>query len=114
MISEGAKSLYSMEKLSLHGYGFDVLKQIPALLRMRRSLGDHFIANPPQIFIGIDAPDFNFSLEKRLKKRALRPFIMSVRQYGPGEKGGWVKSSARSIICLPCFRSSQHFMKLMV
>ena len=72
MISEGAKSLYSMEKLSLHGYGFDVLKQIPALLRMRRSLGDHFIANPPQIFIGIDAPDFNFSLEKRLKKKGIK------------------------------------------
>ena len=72
MISEGAKSLYSMEKLSLHGYGFDVLKQIPALLRMRKSLGDHFIANPPQIFIGIDAPDFNFSLEKRLKKKGIK------------------------------------------
>ena len=72
MISEGAKSLYSMEKLSLHGYGFDVLKQIPALLRIRKSLGDHFIANPPQIFIGIDAPDFNFSLEKRLKKKGIK------------------------------------------
>ena len=72
MISEGAKSLYSMEKLSLHGYGFEVLKQIPALLRIRKSLGDHFIANPPQIFIGIDAPDFNFSLEKRLKKKGIK------------------------------------------
>lgn len=72
MISEGAKSLHSMEKLSLHGYGFDVLKQIPSLLRMRKQLGDYFIANPPQIFIGIDAPDFNFSLEKRLKKKGTK------------------------------------------
>lgn len=71
MISEGAKSLYPMDKLSLHGYGFDVLKQIPSLLRMRRKLGNHFIASPPQVFIGIDAPDFNFSLEKRLKKKGI-------------------------------------------
>jgi lipid-A-disaccharide synthase len=38
---------------------------------MRRQLGDFFIANPPQVFIGIDAPDFNFSLEKRLKKNGI-------------------------------------------
>lgn len=72
MMSEGAKSLYPMDKLSLHGYGFDVLKQIPSLIRMRKKLGDYFIANPPQVFIGIDAPDFNFSLEKRLKKKGIK------------------------------------------
>jgi len=71
MMSEGAKSLYPMDRLSLHGYGFDVLKQIPNLFTMRRQLGDFFIANPPQVFIGIDAPDFNFSLEKRLKKNGI-------------------------------------------
>lgn len=71
MMSEGAKSLYPMDKLSLHGYGFDVLKQVPSLFRMRKKLGDYFIANPPQVLIGIDAPDFNFSLEKRLKKKGI-------------------------------------------
>jgi lipid-A-disaccharide synthase len=71
MMSEGAKSLYAMEQLSLHGYGFDVLKKIPILFRMRKQLGDYFVANPPKIFIGIDAPDFNFSLEKRLKKQGI-------------------------------------------
>lgn len=72
MISEGAKSIYPMDKLSLHGYGFDVLKQIPSLLKLRKRLGNHFIENPPQLFIGIDAPDFNFSLEKRLKKKGIK------------------------------------------
>lgn len=71
MMAEGAKSLYSMDRLSLHGYGFDVLKQIPSLFRMRKQLGDYFITNPPNVFIGIDAPDFNFSLEKRLKKKGI-------------------------------------------
>lgn len=71
MMSEGAKSLYPMGKLSLHGYGFDVLKQIPSLFSMRKQLGNHFIENPPKVFIGIDAPDFNFSLEKRLKDHGI-------------------------------------------
>lgn len=71
MMAEGAKSLYPMERLSLHGYGFDVLKQIPSLFKMRKQLGNYFIANPPQVFIGIDAPDFNFSLEKRLKAKGI-------------------------------------------
>lgn len=71
MIAEGAKSLYPMDELSLHGYGFDVLKAIPGLLRMRRDLGNYYLTNPPKLFIGIDAPDFNFSLEKRLKKQGI-------------------------------------------
>ena len=71
MISEGAKSLYTMDKLSLHGYGFDVLSAIPGLIKMRRQLTKHFIANPPKVFIGIDAPDFNFALEKKLKDKGI-------------------------------------------
>jgi len=88
MISEGARSLYAMEKLSLHGYGFDVLRAIPGLIKMRRQLGDYFIANPPQIFIGIDAPDFNFSLEKRLKKNGVKTIHYVSPLYGLGAKGG--------------------------
>lgn len=71
MMAEGARSIYPMDKLSLHGYGFDVLKAIPGLLKMRKHLGDYFLAHPPQVFIGIDAPDFNFSLEKKLKKHKI-------------------------------------------
>ena len=71
MISECAKSLYTMYKLSLHGYGFDVLSAIPGLIKMRRQLTKHFIANPPKVFIGIDAPDFNFALEKKLKDKGI-------------------------------------------
>lgn len=71
MMAEGASSLFPMEKLSLHGYGLDVLKEIPALLSIRRRLYRYFVKNPPQVFIGIDAPDFNFSLEKKLKKKGV-------------------------------------------
>lgn len=71
MIAEGAKSLFPMDKLSLHGYGLDVLKQIPSVLKIRNKLYQQFVSNPPDVFIGIDAPDFNFSLEQKLKKKGV-------------------------------------------
>jgi len=71
MMGEGAVSLFPIERLSLHGYGFDVLRQIPGLLSIRKQLFQHFMQNPPDIFIGIDAPDFNFSLEKKLKRKGI-------------------------------------------
>lgn len=71
MIGEGAKSLFPMEALSVRGY-VEVLRHLPKLLKIRRQLGQYFLQNPPDLFIGIDAPDFNFSLERKLKRHAIR------------------------------------------
>ncbi len=71
MIGEGAKSLFPMEALSVRGY-VEVLRHLPKLLKMRRQLRRYFLQNPPDLFIGIDAPDFNFSLERKLKRRGIR------------------------------------------
>ncbi len=68
MMSEGAKSLYSIEQLSVRGY-VEVLKHLPALLSLRKSLIKQLISEKIDIFIGIDAPDFNFWIEKKLKKK---------------------------------------------
>jgi lipid-A-disaccharide synthase len=70
MMGEGAKSLFSMEALSVRGY-VEVLRHLPGLLKMRRQLLQHFLRNPPDLFIGIDAPDFNFGLERSLKRHGI-------------------------------------------
>jgi lipid-A-disaccharide synthase len=70
MQAEGAVSLYPMERLSL--IGFEALTKLPGLFHMRRALADHFIAHPPDLFIGIDVPDFNLGLEERLKAAGIR------------------------------------------
>ncbi|MDE2131916.1 MAG: lipid-A-disaccharide synthase [Betaproteobacteria bacterium] len=70
MQSLGAHSLYPMEKLSVRGY-VEVLKALPVLLRIRRELIRHFLAHPPDLFVGIDAPDFNLTLEKHLKQAGI-------------------------------------------
>ncbi|WP_073274535.1 lipid-A-disaccharide synthase [Microbulbifer donghaiensis] len=66
MLALGAHSLFPMERLSVMGL-VEPLKRLPELLKIRRTLRQHFIDNPPDLFIGIDSPDFNLSLEKSLK-----------------------------------------------
>lgn len=70
MQTEGAVSLFPMEHLAVRGY-FEVLRHLIGLLRMRRQLIAYFKKNPPDLFIGIDAPDFNLGLERKLKRRGI-------------------------------------------
>lgn len=70
MMAEGCHSLYSMERLSVMGL-VEVLKHLPELLSIRRRLRKHFLQHPPDVFIGIDAPDFNLGLETKLKKSGI-------------------------------------------
>lgn len=71
MMGEGAQSLFPMERLSVRGY-VEVVKHLFGLLRLRRQLLNHFLSNPIDLFIGIDAPDFNFWLEKKLKNKGIK------------------------------------------
>lgn len=67
MQEQGMVSLYPMERLSVMGL-IDPLKRLPELLRIRRRLLGHFLDHPPDIFLGIDAPDFNLPLERKLRR----------------------------------------------
>jgi lipid-A-disaccharide synthase len=67
----GGKALYDSERLAVMGF-IEPLKRLPELLRMRRRLCRHFIKNPPDVFIGIDAPDFTLSIERKLKQAGIR------------------------------------------
>ncbi|GAA0695646.1 lipid-A-disaccharide synthase [Marinobacterium maritimum] len=66
MLAEGCRSLYPLERLSVMGL-VEVLGRLPELLRARKRLIRHFIDNPPDVFIGIDAPDFTLGMERALK-----------------------------------------------
>ncbi len=70
MQAEGAVSLFPMERLAVRGY-FEVLRHLIGLLRMRRQLVAYFRKNPPDLFIGVDAPDFNLGLERKLKRHGV-------------------------------------------
>ncbi len=66
----GMDVLFPMEKLAVNGY-IEVLRHYPELVGIRRKLRERFIAEPPDLFIGIDAPDFNLGLESALKQHGI-------------------------------------------
>jgi lipid-A-disaccharide synthase len=70
MQEQGCRTLFSMEKLAVMGLG-EILKQLPQLLSLRHQLTQYFIANPPHVFIGVDSPEFNLDLEKKLKQHGI-------------------------------------------
>lgn len=67
MQTAGVVSLFPMEKLAVMGY-VEVLKRYFQIVGIRRKLIKYFKANPPDIFIGVDAPDFNLDVEMALKQ----------------------------------------------
>lgn len=66
MQAAGVHSLFPMEKLAVRGY-VEVLRHYREITGIRRKLKQFFLADPPQVFIGVDAPDFNLGLEAVLK-----------------------------------------------
>lgn len=67
MQAAGCQSLFPLEKLSVMGL-VEVLKHLPELLSIRRQLFERWQQNPPDLFIGVDAPDFNLPLAKKLHR----------------------------------------------
>lgn len=101
MQREGMESWFPAERLAVNGIG-DALRRVPELLGIRRQLLARIKAEQPAIFIGIDAPDFNLGVERRVK--AMR--IPTVHYVSPSVwawRGGRVKkirTSADHILCL--------------
>jgi lipid-A-disaccharide synthase len=71
MIAEGFDSLFAMDRLAVMGL-IEPLKRLPELLGIRKTLRERWIANPPDVMIGIDAPDFNLDLELRLREAGIK------------------------------------------
>ena len=70
LIEAGVEAIYPSEKLAVNGY-VEVLRHLPELLWIRSRITHYFLQERPRVFVGIDAPDFNFTLEAKLKQAGI-------------------------------------------
>jgi len=100
MLEAGCETLVDMERLSVMGLT-EVIGHLRELLRIRRDLTRHFLAHRPDVFIGVDAPDFNLGLERRLRSAGIR----TVHLVSPtvwAWRAGRVDAIRRSVDLLLC------------
>ncbi len=101
MIAQGFETWWPHSKLSIFGY-VDALLNIRELLSIRKQLGTRLISNRPDVFIGVDAPDFNFGLETRLREAGIKTvhFVCpSIWAWRP-ERIETIRRAADHVLCL--------------
>jgi len=101
MRAAGLDAWHDSQELAVMGLA-EVLAHLPRLLRLRRRLRKRLLAWKPDVFIGIDAPDFNLGVEKWLKQRGIRtvhyvsPSVWAWRE----ERAAKIGDSADRVLCL--------------
>lgn len=103
MLAQGLDSWWPQEKLAVMGL-VEVLKHIKELSGIRKGLVKRLLTDPPDVFIGIDAPDFNLGLEKQLKAKGV-PTVHyvspSIWAWRPGRIKGIAKAVSHILCLLP-------------
>jgi lipid-A-disaccharide synthase len=101
MLAQGFEAWWPSEKLSVFGY-VDALRHYRELLGIRNALRDRLLADRPDVFIGVDAPDFNFGLEAPLKAAGVPTvhFVCPSIWAWRGERVRKLALAADHVLCL--------------
>jgi len=107
MIKSGCIPWFHVSELSVMGI-FGVLRHLPRILRIRKKLLKRILDDPPDAFIGIDYPDFNLGLEKKLKKKNIKTIHMVAPSFWAWREGRvkTIKESVDLLLCLFPFEES--------
>lgn len=101
MRAAGLEAWFDANELAVMGLA-EVLRHLPRLLRLRRQLRERLLAWQPDVYIGIDAPDFNLGVERWLKQRGMRtvhyvsPSVWAWRE----KRAQRIGQSADRVLCL--------------
>ena len=102
MAARGFTAWWPHEKLSVHGYGWDVLRRYREIVGIRRQLKSRLLLQRPDLFIGIDAPDFNLDLEAALKATGVKTvhFVCPSVWAWRAERLEAIRRSVDHVLCL--------------
>ncbi|WP_180129897.1 lipid-A-disaccharide synthase [Rhodoferax sp. BLA1] len=102
MAQRGFEAWWPHDKLSVHGFGWEVLRRYREIVGIRKQLKQRLLASPPDVFIGVDAPDFNLDLEADLRAQGIKTvhFVCpSVWAWRP-ERLEKIKRSVDHVLCI--------------
>lgn len=102
MARRGFEAWWPHEKLSVHGYGWEVLRRYREIVGIRNQLKERLLLQRPDVFIGVDAPDFNLDLEAALKAQGIKTvhFVSpSVWAWRP-ERIEKIRRSVDHVLCI--------------
>ena len=102
MAQRGFQAWWPHDKLAVHGFGWEVLRRYREIVGIRRQLKRRLLQNHPDVFIGVDAPDFNLDLEADLKAQGIKTvhFVCpSIWAWRP-ERVEKIKRSVDHVLCI--------------
>jgi lipid-A-disaccharide synthase len=102
MARRGFEAWWPHDKLSVHGYGWEVLRRYREIVGIREQLKNRLLTQRPDVFIGVDAPDFNLDLEAALKTQGIKTvhFVSpSVWAWRP-ERVEKIRRSVDHVLCI--------------
>jgi len=102
MAQRGFQAWWPHDKLAVHGFGWEVLRRYREIVGIRCQLKKRLLQNHPDVFIGVDAPDFNLDLEADLKAQGIKTvhFVCpSIWAWRP-ERVEKIKRSVDRVLCI--------------
>ena len=102
MARRGFEARWPSDKLAVHGYSMEVLRRLRELLAIRKSLRNDLLQSRPDVFIGVDAPDFNLGLEADLRAAGIKTvhFVCPSIWAWRADRVEKIRRSADHVLCI--------------
>ncbi|WP_313145961.1 lipid-A-disaccharide synthase [Diaphorobacter nitroreducens] len=102
MQERGFQAWWPSERLAVHGYSVELVRRLLGILRIRRQLRARLLADKPDVFIGVDAPDFNLGLEADLRAAGIKTvhFVCPSIWAWRADRVEKIRASADHVLCI--------------
>lgn len=102
MARRGFEAWWPSDKLAVHGYSFEVFRRLAEIIGIRKRLRTRLLQSPPDVFIGVDAPDFNLGLEADLRAAGIKTvhFVCPSIWAWRAERVEKIRRAADHVLCI--------------